>query len=145
MRDYAIKQRNLATLFFDKNTELNAFESLSETVEKGTKFEVKIPVRAGCELVYEWILEDHDIYFSVLAPDGSPLVAPASHACNVKNETPYQGRLTAATTGDYSLVWDNSGSWFTAKTVNYHQVAVDPEDPVPWTKWPTLAEARAAE
>lgn len=144
VRDYALKQRDIITHFWDDNTELNGFEALSSTIEKGTSFEATIEVPAGSELVFEWILEENDIYFSVQAPDGSFPVPSASHACTVKTK-PYQNRFIAEVGGTYTLKWDNTSSWFTSKTVYYHQVVIDPKDPVPWPKWPTKEEAFAAE
>lgn len=145
VRDYALNQRDIITHLFDANTELNAFECLTAVVDKGTKHEATIALGEGHTLVYEWILEDNDIVFSILGPDGQVVVDAASHACNRANDTPHQGRLLAKAPGTYTLVWDNSASWFTAKTVYYHQVALDPSDDVPWEKWPTKAEAFAAE
>ncbi|GBG31850.1 Retinal-binding protein [Hondaea fermentalgiana] len=144
VRDYALKQRDIITHFFDKNTELNGFEVLSATIDKGTSFQTTIEVPEGSELVFEWVLEDYDISFSIQGPDGSFPVPAASHSCSLKTE-PYQDRFTAKEAGVYTLKWDNSSSWFTSKTVFYHQVVVDPADPQPWPKWPTREEAFAAE
>jgi len=145
VRDYALKQRELATIFFDDNTELNGVEALTAVVEKGTSFSSTIEIKEGCELVYEWVLEDLDVVFSITGPDGAVLVAPDSFTCNISNNTPKQGRFVAEKSGVFTLTWDNSSSWFTSKTVYYHHTMVDPKDPTPWYKWPTLEEALSAE
>ena len=145
VKDYALKQRELATIFFDENTELNGFESLTATVDKGTTFESKVFVPEGHTLVYEWVLEDHDVFFAIKGADGADIVPSKSHACTIKNRKPLQGRLRAPASGTYTLIWDNTGSWFTGKTVYYHHVVLDPSDTLPWTKWPKLKECLAME
>jgi len=144
VRDYALMQRDIITHFFDDNTELNGFECHKEVIEKGNAFQTTIAVKQGEELVYEWVLEDYDIAFSILNPDGSTAVEPQTHACTLKS-TPHHGRFFATQTGEFTLIWDNTSSWFTPKTVYYHQVAVDPNDELPWPKWVSKAEAMAAE
>jgi len=144
VRDYALKQRDLLTHFFDENTELNGFEVREALVEKGKTFEKTIHVPEGFELVYEWICEDSDALFSIKAPDSSFILEPKSYDCNLITK-PFHGRFKATQEGVYTLVWDNTSSWFSNRTVYYHQVVVDPNDPLPWPEWPSKAEILAAE
>ena len=143
VREYALKQRDLSHIFLDQNLELNGMEIKEELIIAGKKFEVQLWVNVNFELVYEWILEDHDIRFSIKGPDGEYAVAPASHSCNRKLGNSYHGRTTASVAGNYTLVFDNSSSWFTSKIVFYHCMSVDPNEEMPWPIWPTQKEALA--
>jgi len=145
IRDYAMIQRDLTMLLFDVEQQLNGFEVLTAVASKGTFVTSKLFVKEGFECVYRWITEEHDITFSVSGPDGEVVVPPTSHTCTMGNKTPCAGRFLAANTGEYEFKWDNSSSWFTSKKVHYHQVSIDPADPLPWRQWGSLADALAVE
>ena len=113
----------MVLLMYKENEELNRAEVFKLAVDQGQSAQLDVDVPSGKTLVFDWVLSQHDIAFSIHGIDG--LVEDyGKQECNTKNATPYHGRFQPDKGGVYSLVFDNSYSWFTGKLVNYHYLVV---------------------
>jgi len=121
--EYAEEQRRLVLRMYKQNPELNRVEVLKLSVPKGEARTIEFSADAGKEIIVDWILDDHDISFSVINPDGSELVSLAKQACNMASD-PYFGRIKTTQKGTHMFKFDNSYSWFTPKNVYYHFLVV---------------------
>jgi hypothetical protein len=117
VREFAEHQRRIIWFLYKQNPELNEAGVLTQTVDK--EFEYKLTAEEGQTIVFEWVLEANDIGFQLEAPNGDVLVGPERKSCNMETEG-YFGRVVAPTSGEYTLKWDNTFSWFTSKTLYHH-------------------------
>jgi START domain len=79
---YAEEQRRLVLKMYDENPELNRTEVMVQSIPKGEAFEIPVEVSvAGKTIIVDWVLEENDISFSIVGPDGEKLVnvEKASH------------------------------------------------------------------
>ena len=110
---------------YDENPELNRTEVFSRVVPKGEVFELPVDVDvAGKTIIVDWVLDENDISFSVVGPDGEKLVTVEKAANNMAGK-PYHGRIKTKAKGKHILRFDNSYSWFTGKKVHYHHLVLD--------------------
>jgi len=118
---YAEEQRRLVLKMYEENPELNRTEVMKLNVPKGASEAIEFNVdRAGREIIFDWILEDNDVSFSIVGPDGaSTLLTAAKERANMGTKA-FHGRVKAKTAGVHKFVFDNSYSWFTGKLVFYH-------------------------
>ena len=122
---YAEEQRRLVLKMYDQNLELNRTEVMAKVVPKGETFELPFDVNAaGKTIVVDWVLDDNDISFSIIGPDGQSLVQVDKAAHNMAGK-PYFGRIKTKAKGTHTFKFDNSYSWFTAKKVYYHFLVLD--------------------
>lgn len=122
---YAEEQRRLVLAMYDQNPELNRTEVFSKLIPKGEVFEVVVDVdAAGKTILIDWILDDNDISFTLVDPNGEKLVVSDKAAHSLANNKPYHGRIKTKAKGKHIIRFDNSYSWFTAKTVHYHHLAL---------------------
>jgi len=121
---YAEEQRRLVLKMYDENTELNRTEVMVKTIPKGEALEIPVEVSAaGKTIIVDWILEDNDISFSIIAPDGEKLVNVEKATHNMSGK-PYFGRIKTKVKGKHIMRFDNTYSWFTAKKLYYHYLAL---------------------
>ena len=121
---YGNEQRRLVLRMYEQNPELNRVEVMKATVNKGESFSVVADADApGKEIVIDWILEDNDVSFSIVAPSGEALVSVPKTAHNMAGK-PFFGRYTTKEKGAHTITWDNSYSWFTSKLLYYHFLVI---------------------
>jgi hypothetical protein len=121
---YAEEQRRLVLKMYEENTELNRTEVMMKDIPKGESFELPFEVNAaGKNIIVDWVLQDNDISFSIIAPNGEKLVSVDKGAFNMGSK-PYFGRFKANVKGKHVFKFDNSYSWFTAKKLYYHYLVL---------------------
>jgi hypothetical protein len=114
--DYApecgISTKLLAPMFITHGLE----DMTSVIVGPGKLHTVEVNASAGSQVHWNFSTEKHDIIFRVNFEDVDDLVEPCrvdSHLCVQK------GTLFCQKTGIYNLVFDNTYSSFTGKTLKY--------------------------
>ena len=94
---------------YKQNPELNRVEVMKLDVPKGEARTVRFHAEKGKEIVLDWILEDNDVSFSIVNPDGTELVAAEKKACTLQDVgSSYHGRVKATQSGEHLLKFDNS-------------------------------------
>lgn len=122
--EYAKEQRELVLKMYAENPELNRIEVMKKNIPKGESFQVPFQVdAAGKTIIIDWILDENDITFAILGPDGTDLVR-AAKAAHTMDGTAYHNRITTKAKGTHTIVFDNSYSWFTSKQVYWHYLVL---------------------
>jgi len=101
-------------------------EYLLQTIKNGDKFVKDFTVTAGDNLIDTWIhynfkTQDHNVKFYVTfqGKEAKP-VSIIDEAEYNSHQIPVFGRFKIDQPGKYSLVWDNTASWFNSKNLSYH-------------------------
>ena len=88
-------------------------------LKAGETHQVVLKADAGAEIGYRFILQRNDLSFILLDHSGNVV------AEEVRVEGA-EGSVTAKTTGQYTLVFDNTFSLFTSKDVDFAYAVMPP-------------------